>query len=126
MGASVIEKHLTLSREDGGPDADFSMEPNEFKQLVTECRRAYAARGKIKYGSEGQESSAKLRRSLYYNYDMQQGEMITDTSIRTARPFAEVSPQDIDKFLGQVIVNDIKSGEPVTWESINANDVTDQ
>lgn len=85
LGAVMIEKHLTLSRADGGLDASFSMEPHEFKQMVTECRRAAAAIGTPIYGC-GPNESTELRRSLYWAKDIEAGEVITADHLRTARP----------------------------------------
>lgn len=121
LGAVVVEKHLTLSRDDGGPDAAFSMEPDEFALMVKEVKRAFLSRGKIQYGPKTLEQT-QFKRSLYFQKALQAGELITDSAIRTARPYAYVSPQQIDNFIGQVIVKDVESGSPVTWECINEND----
>lgn len=117
MGARIIEKHLTLKRSDGGPDASFSMEPDEFSQLVIECRRAAASVGKVTYGHQKGELSA-LRRSLYFNQSLPVGTVLSPHMVRTARPFVGLSPQNIDKIIGKTILKDVKRGEPVTWEHI--------
>lgn len=125
LGASVIEKHLTLNRADGGPDAEFSMEPDEFRQMVTECRRAYNARGAIHYGpTDGERTD--LKRSMYFAKDLKTGHILEDSDIKTARPFAHVSPQNIDSFIGKAIIEDVKYNQPVTWDSINADHNTKQ
>lgn len=86
LGAVMIEKHLTLSRADGGPDAGFSTEPAEFKQLVVECRRAAAARGEVRYGP-GPNESTELRRSLWVRKDIAAGEPLRlGDNVCTARP----------------------------------------
>jgi len=86
IGATYIEKHLTISRADGGPDAGFSMEPAEFKQLVVECRRAAAARGEVKFGP-GPNESTDLRRSLWVRKDIAAGEPLRlGDNVCTARP----------------------------------------
>lgn len=116
LGATYIEKHLTLSRSDGGPDAGFSMEPAEFKQLVTECRRAEAAIGKVSYGPGPNESTA-LRRSLYVYQDTAKGEkLILNGNIRTARPANGLPPgTDISSAYAS---RALLSGEPLTEECI--------
>lgn len=119
LGASIIEKHLTLDRQGGGLDAEFSMEPDEFAQLVTECHRASQARGGIKYGST--QKGFDLRRSLYFAKDLKAGTVIKETDIKTARPFASVSPQDIDKVIGQVIINSVKCNQSFAWSLVDAN-----
>jgi N-acetylneuraminate synthase len=92
MRAVMIEKHLTLSRADGGPDAGFSMEPHEFKQLVTECRRAAAAIGEVRYGP-GPSESTELRRSLWVAKDIAKGEPLRfGDNVVTARPALGLPP----------------------------------
>lgn len=87
LGATVIEKHFTLSREDGGVDAAFSLEPDELKALVEETERAWRALGQVKYGSSKREqASKKFRRSLYITKDMQAGEVLTEENLRVIRP----------------------------------------
>lgn len=114
LGATYIEKHLTLSRADGGPDAGFSMEPAEFKQLVTECRRAAAAIGQVHYGPGPNESTA-LRRSLWVTVDTEVGEPLElQRNVRTARPALGLSPSfDIHGRRARV---PIKAGTPLTME----------
>ncbi len=113
MGADMIEKHLTLSRADGGLDAGFSMEPHEFKQMVIECRRAAAAIGTVKYGC-GPNESTDLRRSLYFKRDMKMYEKINADDICTARPALGMDCNDIELVLNCCAVSDIKAGSPIT------------
>lgn len=113
LGAVMIEKHLTMSRADGGPDAAFSMEPYEFNQMVTECRRAAAAIGRVQYGPGPTESTA-LRRSLYFARDIKAGEVITQDHLCTARPATGLAPHEIDLVIGRIVKCDFARGVPVT------------
>lgn len=99
LGASYIEKHLTLNRADGGPDAGFSMEPAEFKQMVTECRRAVFAIGEVRYGPTKGEST-ELRRSLWVSCDVEAGEVLAlNFNVVTTRPALGLPPSFADKML---------------------------
>lgn len=111
-GATMIEKHLTLSRADGGLDAGFSMEPHEFKQMVIECRRAAAAIGTVKYGC-GPNESTDLRRSLYWAKDINAGDEITASHLCTARPARGVAPSKARNMIGFVAMYNAKAGTPV-------------
>jgi pseudaminic acid synthase len=115
LGATIIEKHLTLSRADEGPDAGFSMEPDEFAAMVKACRTAAAARGAPHYGCTPSESTA-LRRSLYIARDMKAGEMLTADNLRTARPACGLPPAKYQVVLGQTIKQDAMAGAPLTME----------
>ena len=114
LGATVVEKHLTLSRSDGGPDSGFSMEPSEFAQLVTECNAAYQAIGTISYGpTESERPSLALRRSLYFSEDVQAGTVLTKKHFRTARPALGLPPMEIDNLIGRVLTKGFAKGAPV-------------
>lgn len=115
LGAAMIEKHLTLSRADGGPDAGFSMEPVEFKQMVTECRRAAASVGEVRYGPTKGESTA-LRRSWWAVRDIAVGEELTTVNVRTARPALGLSPA-IDVWQKRA-TRDIKANTPITADCL--------
>lgn len=119
LGAVYIEKHLTLSRSDGGPDAGFSMEPAEFKQMVTECRRAAAAVGEVKYGPGPNESTA-LRRSLWVSKDIRAGDSFRfGDNVVTARPALGDQPDDFQRrYMGVLAPRDIKAGTPLTLECL--------
>lgn len=117
LGASLIEKHITLSRADGGPDAGFSMEPAEFAAMVKACRTAAVARGQPHYGCTPSESTV-LRRSLHIARDMKAGETLTADSLRTARPAHGLPPAKYHAVLGQTIKQDIRAGTPLTMEML--------
>ena len=119
MGATVIEKHFTLSRVDGGVDAAFSLEPQEMKSLVEETRRAWQAMGKIKYGpTEAEKKSMVFRRSLYIIRDLKAGDVLTKENLRSIRPGYGLVPKYYDMLLGKKVVRDIKRGDPVNWDLI--------
>ncbi|MBA4449659.1 N-acetylneuraminate synthase family protein, partial [Cylindrospermopsis raciborskii CS-506_D] len=101
IGASVIEKHFTLSRSDGGVDASFSMEPEEMAQLVVESKRAWQALGQVRYGStEEEKKSLIFRRSLYVAEDMKAGEILTKENVRAIRPGLGLPPKYLESLLG--------------------------
>ncbi|MGD2179776.1 pseudaminic acid synthase [Lusitaniella coriacea] len=119
LGATVIEKHFTLSRADGGVDAAFSMEPEEMRQLVVETQRAWQALGTIQYGTTtAEKESLKFRRSLYIAKDMQAGECFTPENLRAVRPGFGLPPKYYSMLLGKPIKYDSKKGTPVTWDAI--------
>ena len=119
-GATVIEKHFTLNRADGGVDSAFSMEPEEMKQLVIETERAWQSLGKIKYGaSDVEKPSMKFRRSLYIAKDMKKGDMLTEENLRIVRPGLGLSPKYYDNVLGRKVKNDLKKGTALKWELIS-------
>ena len=116
LGATVIEKHFTLSRGDGGVDAAFSMEPKEMAQLVRECQAAYEAMGEICYEPTDQEkNSLVFRRSLYVVEDMKAGESLTEKNLRCIRPGLGLAPKYYELLLGKRVSSDIKRGTAVSW-----------
>lgn len=116
LGASVIEKHFTLKRADGGVDAAFSMEPDEMAQLVKECAAAYKALGKVCYEPTEQEKASLIfRRSLYIVEDMKAGDILTERNLRIIRPGLGLSPRYYDILLGRRVTCDVKRGTPVKW-----------
>lgn len=120
LGVSVIEKHFTLSRAEGGVDSAFSMEPPEMKQLVEECQNAYKALGKITYGlSESEEKSLKYRRSLYVAKDIKKGEKFTAESIRSVRPSYGIHPRYYEEILDKSATRDLKFGTPLKKEDFS-------
>ena len=117
MGATVIEKHFTLNRADGGVDSTFSMEPNEMKQLVVETERAWQALGQVCYGAtEAEKKSILFRRSLYVVKDMKAGDVLTKENVRAIRPGLGLPTKFLDVVLGMVVSQDIKLGTALGWD----------
>ena len=116
LGATVIEKHFTLRRADGGVDSAFSLEPEEIQQLVIETERAWQALGKISYGTtEAEKKSLVFRRSLYVAQDMKAGDIFTPDNLRAVRPGLGLPPKYYEVLLGKAIKQDAKMGTPVSW-----------
>lgn len=119
LGASVIEKHFTLSRSDGGVDSSFSMEPIEMAQLVLETERAWLALGHVTYGPTGAEKkSLQFRRSLYIVQDLKKGDRLTSENLRAIRPGLGLQTKYIDVLFGKVVKQDVKRGTAFKWEFI--------
>lgn len=119
LGGSVIEKHFTLRRDDGGPDAGFSLEPNEFADLVRNCRDAWAALGRVHYDVKGSEqANAAFRRSLYVVADVAAGETIEARHVRSIRPGYGLAPADISAVLGRPASRNLQRGEALSWDMI--------
>lgn len=117
FGATVIEKHFTLARADGGVDSAFSMEPSEMAQLVVESERAWLALGKIEYGPLAAElKSIQFRRSLYVTEDLGPGEVLTNDNVRAIRPGFGLAPKYKEIVIGQSVPAGAKRGTPVTWD----------
>ena len=119
LGATVIEKHFTLSRADGGVDSAFSMEPEEMKLLVEETCKAWQSLGKVSYGTtEKEKASAKFRRSIYIVEDIKEGEEFTSENLRIIRPGSGLPPKFYDSIIGKKAGCDIKRGTPMSLEFI--------
>lgn len=119
LGASVIEKHFTLDRDDGGVDSTFSMEPAEMAQLVVETGRAWEALGGVSYGpTEAEKKSIQFRRSLYVVQDIRAGEKLTPENMRAIRPGLGLPTKYLEQLLGKVVKSDVKRGTALTWEMI--------
>ena len=119
LGACVIEKHFTLSRNDKGPDSEFSLEPHELKKLCEDTKVAYLSLGIAGYElKEAEKSGLNFRRSLYAVQQIKKGEILTKENIRSIRPAFGLSPKHYQKVLGCVAAKDIESGSPLTWSSI--------
>jgi N-acetylneuraminate synthase len=119
LGATFIEKHFTLARADGGVDSEFSLEPEEMRNLVIETKRAWQALGEVCYKPSGsEEKSMQFRRSLYVAQDMKSGDVFTQENLRIVRPGFGLSPKYYEEFLGKKVSRDLKKGTPVKWESI--------
>ena len=121
LGACVIEKHLTLSRAEGGVDAAFSMEPKEFKQLTTEGMHAWQALGFVRYSPTEQEKRALqyFRRSLYFVNDLPKDALIKPEDVRVIRPSKGLPPKEYAHIIGLKVSKDVKRGEAVKWESVH-------
>jgi len=116
LGATVIEKHFTLKRSDGGVDAAFSLEPHEMKQLVEETGRAWQGLGKAFLGpTEAEKSSIIFRRSLYIVKDLKAGDVLTKENVRAIRPGLGLPPKHFNQVLGKKIKSSVKMGTALTW-----------
>jgi N-acetylneuraminate synthase len=123
LGGCVVEKHFTLSRADGGPDAAFSLEPHEFKQLVADCGDAWKALGRVHYDLEGSEkASLVFRRSLYIVADVAAGETLTEGNVRSIRPGNGLSPKHIGNVIGRCAARDLKRGHPLAWTDVKSRE----
>lgn len=119
LGATIIEKHFTLRRADGGLDASFSMEPEEMAQLVIESERVAQAMGKVSYGpTEPEQASRGYRRSLYISQEMKSGESFTPENLKVVRPGLGLAPKHYETILGKTINQDARAGTAVQWELI--------
>jgi len=119
LGATIIEKHFTLRRSDGGVDSAFSLEPDELRSLVVETGRAWQALGRISYGpTESEKASMKFRRTLYIAKDMKAGDIFTKENLRLVRPGYGLPPKFFDALLGKTVKKDIPKGTPVRWNLI--------
>ena len=114
LGASVIEKHFTLSRDDGGVDSTFSLEPQELRSLVTESHRAWQGLGAISYGStKAEEKNRAFRRSIYVSVDIHEGETFTKSNLRIVRPGNGAPPWMLSYLLGKEARRNYAKGEPI-------------
>ena len=119
LGATVIEKHFTLKRADGGVDSAFSMEPQEMAQLVIETERAWQAMGKVQNGpTEKEKASLVFRRSLYVVNDVKAGEKFTAQNVRAIRPGYGIAPKFYDEVIGKTAKRDITRGTPLSHDLI--------
>jgi N-acetylneuraminate synthase len=117
LGATVIEKHFTLSRGDGGVDSTFSLEPLEMAALVAETQRAWAALGQVTYGpTEAEHKSLVFRRSLYISEDLPSGTVLTRQNLRAIRPGLGLSPKFLELALGRTVKRDVVRGTPLAWD----------
>ncbi len=119
LGATVIEKHFTLTRADGGVDAAFSLEPSELKSLVIESERAFLALGQVQYGVQRAEEKSRLfKRSIYAARDIAPDEQLTYDNIRIIRPGLGLAPKHFEQLLGKKAKTAIKAGTPLSWEMV--------
>ena len=119
LGATVIEKHFTLSRAEGGVDSAFSMEPAELTALVEDTERAWQALGTVCYGpTDAEKPSVQFRRSLYVAQDMRAGDMFTPENLRVVRPGLGLPPKHYDEVLGKRITRDARKGTALAWDLV--------
>lgn len=117
LGATVIEKHFTTSRAEGGVDAAFSMEPHELKMLVEETERAWQSIGQVQYGpTEAEVASLEHRRSLYIAQNLKTGDILTKENVRDVRPGLGLPTKYYDLVIGKAIKKDAKKGTPLSWD----------
>lgn len=116
QGATVVEKHVTLRRADGGLDSAFSLEPAELATLVIETERAWRALGRVTYGAgDAEQRSQMFRRSLYIVADMKAGDMLTRANLKVIRPGDGLHPRHYDELLGRRVSRAVKRGTPMDW-----------
>ncbi len=120
LGATLVEKHFTLSRADGGVDAAFSLEPAEMRALVEETSRAWLGRGRVQYGpTPGERASLQFRRSIYVSQDVSAGEIFTPENVRVVRPGYGLEPRYYRQVLGRKAAADTQKGTPLAWNLID-------
>ena len=119
FGATVVEKHFTLSRAEGGVDSAFSLEPAELKSLVIETERAWQSLGQVTYGcAKNEEKSKAFRRSIYICDDLKAGDILTEKNLRCIRPGFGLPPKHYERLLGQKVKKEVKKGTPMKFEFI--------
>ena len=120
LGATIIEKHITMRRSDGGPDGDFSLEPAEFAAMIRDIREATSALGTARFGPSPSEiNSLKFRRSLRAVTAIKAGEAITEHNVRSVRPAGGLPPDDFSRVSGMKATRDIAVGDPITNDLLN-------
>ncbi len=119
LGACVLEKHFTLRRVDGGPDAAFSLEPHEFAEMVRAVREAERALGRVNYEVTPREAASRVfRRSLFVVEDMRAGDVFTERNVRSIRPGYGLPPKHLPEVLGRRASRDIERGTPLSWDLV--------
>lgn len=117
LGACVIEKHFTLDRNGGGADDSFSLEPEDLRVLCQDTKTAWQALGRVNYGLKSSEQgNTKFRRSLYFVRDLQKGDVIDETCIRSVRPGFGIAPKYFDELIGKKLVRDVQENTRTSWE----------
>ena len=123
LGATVIERHVTMSRSAGGADAAFSLEPDELASLVTAVSAATEAIGSPEWGIIGSEDeSRRLKRSLYVIRDCEAGEVLSEESVRSIRPAGGLEPRHLHLVVGKRLVGAVKRGTPLSWDLIEGGE----
>jgi len=119
LGAAIIEKHVTLKRSDGGPDAAFSLEPDELAALCRGCHTVWQALGTIDYTRKpSEEASMVFRRSLYIVEDIEAGKQFSERNVRSIRPGHGLAPKHLDDIIGKCCTRDLKRGTPLDWSMV--------
>lgn len=119
LGATVVEKHFILDRKIGGPDASFSMEPDDFALMVASIRQVSAALGTVNYElTPKTKESRKFSRSLFVVEDVRAGEVLSEKNVRSIRPGDGLHPRHYREVLGQVATRDLKRGTPLRWDMV--------
>ena len=119
LGASIIEKHVTLDRQGGGPDDSFSLEPADLAALCRDCNTAWQALGQVDYGRQSSElSNVKFRRSLYFVKDLKAGDVITADAVRSVRPGFGAAPKDLGDIIGRRIRSEVVACTPVLVKNL--------
>lgn len=117
LGASVVEKHFTLARGDGGPDAAFSLEPEEFARLARSLKAAHSAIGSVNYAVKAsEEGNVQFRRSLYFVRDLPAGAVVGPDDVRSVRPGHGLAPRHYDAIMGQKLAKPVRFAQPCTWD----------
>lgn len=120
LGATLIEKHMTLRRADGGVDSAFSLEPEEMKQLVEETTSAWLSLGRVTYTpTKSEKNSIKFRRSIYFVKDLRKGDLLTDDVIKIIRPGYGLAPKYIFSVIGRRVSKFVARGTPVSWRVLS-------
>ncbi len=120
LGACIVEKHLTMSRETPGPDSAFSLEPHEFKELVRVIRQTERAMGMVRFGPAKQEAPSQIfRRSLFVTQDIKKGEAFTPENVRSIRPGHGLHTRHLDEILRRHAAQDIVKGTPLRWDLVS-------
>jgi N-acetylneuraminate synthase len=119
LGASIIEKHVTLDRNSSGPDNSFSLESNEFKELCTCAKIAWDSLGKVDYGRKSSEQdNVKFRRSLYFIKDIKAGNIITEEHVKSIRPGYGLAPKYLKQIIGKKVKSDVRKGDALKWNIV--------
>lgn len=120
LGGSVIEKHFTLRRSDGGPDASFSLEPEEFRVLNKECKEAWKSLGKVDYSiKDSEQKNLRFRRSVYFVNDLVEGSVISPEDVQIIRPGFGLAPEHFDRIIGRRLRVNVSRGEATKWHHFN-------
>jgi N-acetylneuraminate synthase len=119
LGASVLEKHFTLRRADGGVDSSFSLEPEELRSLVVETERAWQSLGQVRFGpTDAERKSLVFRRSIYVVSNLKAGDVLTRDNLRCIRPGRGLAPKHLETVIGMRVSRDVPRGTPMSWQLI--------